>query len=143
MDAKMEKVMEALPEILDYTKNTTIEEFNKKYEIPGDINKDNIAKMIKEGDKDKIELSSLVFDRFNRHTYLSYFEDILPNLECCMRYFKDNDKRSLIDSRENIIKLMKEIFEPYDTICVPRIELSEDDSGIEITDLLIYNKEDL
>lgn len=142
MDAKMEKLMEALPDALDYTKSTTIDDLNKKYEIPINASKDNIAKMVKEGDTDKIQLSSLVFDRFNRHTYLSYFEDILPNLECCMRYFKD-DKRSLIDSRENIITLMKEIFEPYDTICIPRIELSEDGSGIEITDLLIYNKEDL
>ena len=142
MDAKMSKLMESLPDVMDYSKTTTIDDLNAKFEIPGDMDKDNIRDIVNEGNENKLLLTTIVFNKFNRHEYVSYFKDIQPNLECCFKYFKD-EKRTLIDSRENIINMMKDAFHAYDTICIPRIELSEDGSGVDITDILIYNKEDL
>lgn len=142
MDEKMSKLMESLPDVFDYTNPTTLEDLNAKFEIPGDMGKDTIRDIVKDGDKDRLNLSSLVFEKFNRHEYVSFFKDILPNIEFCFRFFKD-EKRSLIDSRQNIIDVIKESFNAYDTICIPRIELSEDGSGVDIADILIYNKEDI
>ena len=142
MDEKMSKLMESLPDVMDYTKNVTIDVLNAKFDIPGDFDKDNIQKVIDEGNQDKILLSAFVFEKFHRHEYISYFNDIQPRLEGCFKFFKD-EKRTLIDSRENIINMMKDAFQAYDTICIPRIELSEDGSGVDITDILVYNKEDL
>ena len=58
MDAKMSKLMENLPDIMDYSKTTTIDDLNAKFEIPGDMNKDNICdlkiKPIRQSRIDKI-----------------------------------------------------------------------------------------
>ena len=137
-----DNMMKDLARLVDYTENgISLEDMNKKYNMPI-ISNDNYMDIVEEGNKNKILLATLVQEKYRNHESVSYFNDVLPYLESCVKY-KKSDNMSLIESREEIMNMMRDAFFSYNTICIPKIVINSNDDGVDVEDILIYNKEDL
>lgn len=147
----LDKFTETAKDLYDYESSTTIDDVANLFE---DFKDEEI--MDATSPQSLIdELSKLVKEKFYNNSQVSYNE-IIEMITNNISIYEPKAKDILVDLRMHMIDIFTSIFKDYNIMIVPKIDIVEmpypasDDSNrgkkkkeIVISDILIFNKEDL